>query len=125
MIEQITSALAAFLASAHAVAIFLGLVIAWFGTQWLKFRLPLPAACGVMRRWIVRLASFPLGFVPTFLLWPGSIRERALWAVAVAFAAPTAYRLATAVLYRYWPELESRLSLDPYRDDEQGTSDAD
>lgn len=118
MIDSIFSTLNTLLGSPHAVAIFLGLVISWFGTQWVKFRLPLPAPWSVRRRWMVRLASLPLGFMPTFLLWPGALRERALWGLAVAFAAPTAYRLATAVLYRLWPDLEKRLSSDPYRDDE-------
>lgn len=118
MINSILSSLSALLASPHAVAIFLGLIISWFGTQWLKFRLPLPDEWNVRRRWMVRLASLPLGFMPTFLLWPGLVRERALWALGVAFAAPTVYRLVTAILYRIWPDLENRLSVDPYRDDD-------
>lgn len=118
MIESILTMLSTLLASPHAVAIFLGLIISWFGTQWMKFRLPLPPVWSARRRWMVRLASLPLGFVPTFLMWPGVRHERAMWALGVAFAAPTVYRLVTAVLYRFWPDLETRLSADPYRDED-------
>lgn len=120
MIDSILTALSSLLASPHAVAIFLGLIISWFGTQWLKFRLPLPPTWNMRRRWMVRLASLPLGFLPTFLLWPGLPRERAMWALGVGFAAPTAYRLVTAVLYRFWPDLERRLSVVPRQGDDLG-----
>ena len=111
MIDSILNAFTALLANPRAVAVFLGLVIAWGGTQFLKFQLGLPS------RWTIRVVSLLLGFVPTFIMWPGMLEERVLWALGVAVSAPFVYRLLTwGFLYRFWPELENRLSADPYRD---------
>lgn len=111
MFDSILATLTSLLQNAHATSIFLGLVIAWGGTQFIKFQLGLP------NRWTIRVVSLLLGFFPTFFMWPGVLRERVIWALCVALSAPFVYRLITwGFLYRFWPELENRLSADPYRD---------
>lgn len=108
MLQSILDGITAVFSNDTAVSIIFGLVISLAGTQFLKFRIPVPQSLRDEYVWFIRLVSLPLGFFPTFYTWPGKNR---LWvALTVSLAAPFVYKLAVAVLYWKWPTLEARLS---------------
>lgn len=111
VLQSILDMLTALLANEAAVSIVFGVVISLAGTQYLKFRVPMPAAWQDEYRWIVRLISLPLGFFPTYFSWP--TQHRFLVALTVGLIAPYIYKLAVAIVYWKWPELEHKLSAQP------------
>lgn len=115
-LNGITAYITALLANRPALAILIGLTFSLGLTQWLKFVLlrthwlPDPSV------WIIKAIAMPVGALATFLALPPTMEwiVRLLVGVATGALAPYAYRLITAVLYRFWPDLEARLSVDPY-----------
>jgi len=115
-LDNLLTAIDTALQHGAALSILLGLAIALAGTQWLKFVLLRTSWLPDPRRWIVKTLSLPLGAVTTYTTWPGG-QDRGVQvsiALAVGLLAPYVYMLATAILYRIWPDLERRLSADPY-----------
>jgi hypothetical protein len=103
----------AWLAIAQVRAILIGLVIAWAGTQFFKSAPWLAAKPDRARRWWIRAGAFALGFLPTFLLWPSTRLEAAVYASAVGLAAPFVYAIGARVLYHFFPWLEPKMSSAP------------
>jgi len=118
MLQAILDTLNAAVANPYFVALGLSLVISLAGTQWLKFRLVVPVRYASYHRWWVRVISLPLGFVPTFLLWPGTPAEAAMWGLAAAFSGPFVYKVFMSTLYKFFPHLEDKTSANPWRLDE-------
>ena len=119
-LTDITAYLTALLNNRPALAIVIGLVFSLAVTQWLKFVLLRTHWLPDPKKWIVRAIALPVGAAATFVAFPESIEleVRALVSVCVGAAAPYVYQLVTAVLYRLWPQIEPRLSADPYGDRE-------
>jgi hypothetical protein len=118
-LREITAYLEALLQNRPVLAIAVGLVFALAMTQWLKFVLLRTHWLPDPKRWIVQALAMPLGASATFVVFPAKDAElavRIIVALAVGAAAPYVYRLVTAILYRLWPQLEARLSADPYGD---------
>lgn len=111
ILRSILEGLQTLLGNDSAMSIIFGLVISLGGTQYLKFRIPVPGPLQDEYRWFVRAISLPLGFFPVYFTWP--LSHRLYVALSVALTAPTIYRLATALLYWKWPALEQRLSVKP------------
>ena len=116
--NELLTAIDAALAHGAALSILLGLALALAGSQWLKFVLLNTHWLPDPKRWIIKAMALPLGAVTTYVTWPGSEDRGVQMAVAlmVGLVAPYFYQLATALLYRLWPGLEERLSVDPYGD---------
>lgn len=111
MLNGILNGLVALFGNAMAVSILFGLAISLAGTQWLKFRVPMRESWQDEYKWFVRLIAFPLGFFPTYYTWPA---EHKVWvALTVALTSPVLYKIAVAVLYWKWPQLEAKLSAQP------------
>lgn len=119
IINAITAYIEGFATHRIALAVLIGLAVSLAGTQWLKFvflrvaRLPNPTVLGI------RAMALPLGAAATFVVLPHEMEwiVRAMIGLMVGLVAPYVYRLITAVLYRLWPDLEQRLSVDPYGDE--------
>lgn len=116
LIETITSYVSALLANRPALAVIIGLVFSLAFTQWLKFVLLHVDWLPDPKRWIVRAVALPIGAVATYVAFPdGTPTEvRALVGVAVGAVAPYVYQVATAIIGRFFPEVQARLSVDPY-----------
>jgi hypothetical protein len=111
LLKRVLDAMALLLSNAPAMSVLFGLIVSVAGTQYLKFRIPVPAPLQDEYRWFVRMLSLPLGFVPVFCTWPSP--NRAWVALCVGLGAPTIYKVAVAILYWKWPALEARLSARP------------
>jgi hypothetical protein len=97
-----------------AYSVLVGWVIAIGLTQWIK-QLPWTSN----NKWIIRLTALPFGFLTTYSLWPigpyfGAVRI--FTALAVGVSSPWIYQLVTAVLYKFWPHLEEKLSAAPVKE---------
>lgn len=117
-LNGITAYLSALLTNRPALAIVVGLIVSLAFTQWVKFVLLHTPWLPDPRRWIVQAIALPIGAAATYVTLPDSIEWhiRGLVGLSVGAAAPYVYRVVTAVLYRLWPQLEQRLSVDPYGD---------
>ncbi len=106
-LNNILTAIDTALQHGAALSIILGLLVAIFGTQYVK-RLPVFPS----NRWLIRALALPLGFVTTFATWPieGFSAVRLFLALAVGLSAPPIYQGVTLLLYWKWPQLEKRLS---------------
>lgn len=100
------------------LAVVIGLVFALAVTQWLKFVLVKTKWLPDPEVWILKATALPLGAVPTIMVLPTDIElvVRILLGVVVGASAPYVYKVTTAILYRVWPQLEQRLSVNPYQD---------
>lgn len=118
ILNGITAYLGALLANRPVLAIVLGLAFSLGLTQWLKFVLLHTRWLPDPQVWIIKAIAMPIGALTTFLALPPETAPllRLLIGVGTGVSAPYVYRLITAVLYRLWPELEARLSVDPYAD---------
>lgn len=114
----LTDWLTALLSNRPALAVVLGLISSLALTQWAKFVLLHTDWLPDPQRWIVRAIALPVGATATYLTLPDTTEPavRVLIGLAVGAAAPYVYQVVTAVLYRLWPSLEARLSVDPYGD---------
>ncbi len=114
----VTAWLSALLANRPALAIVIGLVFSLAVTQWLKFVLLHTAWLPDPKKWIIRAIALPIGAAATVIALPADFEwvVRILIGIGVGAVAPYVYRIVTAVLYRIWPQLEPRLSVDPYCD---------
>jgi hypothetical protein len=111
VLDAMFNVLTAFLSNEAAMSIVFGVVISLAGTQFLKFRVPVPRPLRDEYQWFVRLVSLPLGFFPTYFTWP--FANRGWIALCVGLTGPVIYKVFVAVLYWKWPELEKRLSAAP------------
>jgi hypothetical protein len=120
LVNEITAYLTALLNNRLVLAIVVGLVFALALTQWFKFVLLRTTWLPDPQKWIVRAIALPLGALACFLTLPEDmpLKVRVIVALAIGAAAPYVYQLATAVLYRGRPQLEARMSADPYRESE-------
>lgn len=115
-VRSILDSLVMLLGNEAALSILFGLVISLGGTQYLKFRVPMPTDWRDEYRWFVRLMSLPLGFFPTYFTWPQ--QHRVIVALTVALGAPILYKIVVAAVYWKWPDLEAKLSARPKDGDE-------
>lgn len=121
-LTDLTAWLSALLDNRPALAVVVGLVFSLAVTQWAKFVLLHTHWLPDPKRWIVRAIAMPLGALATWATLPDAMphRIRILVGVTVGAAAPYVYQLGTALLYRLWPQLEARLSADPYGERDGG-----
>jgi len=116
-----------FLKQAHLVSIFLGLVLSFGVTQWVKSAIRLryhkraadpqdrmtEEESIARHRLVVRTVACLTGLIATFLTWPdGSVQYRIVWALTVGFASPTIYWIVLRIAARRWPDLAAAVSSD-------------
>lgn len=110
MFDSILKAIESALQHGASLSVFLGLVVAIGGTQYVKRLDAFPS-----RKWVIRALALPLGFATTYFTWP--IHEltavRFFLALAVGVSAPLIYQGVTLALYWKWPHLEKKLSAAP------------
>ncbi|HEU4601562.1 MAG TPA: hypothetical protein VFS24_06325 [Steroidobacteraceae bacterium] len=111
LLTDFFAALNALLGNSAALSIVFGLVISLAGTQYLKFRVPMPKPLRDEYRWFVRLMSLPLGFFPVYFTWP--LEDRLWVALSVGLGAPFLYKVVMAAIYWKWPWLEQHVSAKP------------
>ena len=110
MFDSILQAFDTLLQHGFALSVAVGLVVSIAGTQYVK-RLPWTTS----NRWLIRAIALPLGFLPTYFMWPVHqfTAIRFFIALAVGLAAPLIYQGVTLALYYKWPQLEKHLSAEP------------
>lgn len=110
ILNSILEGIEAALQHGAALSILLGLIVAIAGTQYVKRLEAFPS-----HKWAIRGLALPLGFCATYFTWP--VHElnavRIFLALAVGLSAPLVYQGGVFLLYKRWPELESRLSAQP------------
>jgi len=111
LLHTILDRVAMLWANEAARSLLFGLVVAIAGTQWLKFRIPVPADLQDEYVWFIRIVSLPLGFAPVYFTWP--LAYRGWVALCVGLTVPWVYKLAVKLLYWKWPQLEAHLSAQP------------
>jgi hypothetical protein len=117
-LKDLPGFLTAVLDNRFAPAIIVGLIFALALTQWIKFVLLRVNWLPDPRRWIIRAIALPIGALATYVTLPASVETvlRVMVSLSVGAIAPYAYEVITAVLVKFWPALEARLSVDPYGD---------
>jgi len=93
-----------------ALSILLGLLVAIFGTQYVKRLEAFPS-----KKWAIRALALPLGFVATFFTWPVHQISalRIFISLAVGLAAPVVYSAVISLIAIKWPEFAKRMSANP------------
>ena len=97
-------------------AIALGVICQVFGTQKIKFWLPIYWS-DFKRSRCIEVLSIILGFIPTFVYychlhhWDTNAMNTAFWlSILVVLSGTFLYRIGVAVLYNRYPHLEESLS---------------
>lgn len=104
--------------------ITVGLLISWFGTQYIKFQYDINTPDADHKR-KVRRTAFLLGAIPAFILWPthawDQLAKVALYAILVGLASPTVYMAVIKTITHFFPWIDSKVSARPVvRYDAQG-----
>lgn len=109
LLDKITAAILNLIAHREVLAIALGLVISLCGTQMVKVQFP-----DKLNRLRVNLLAVPLGFIPTYLIFPEAYgyELRVTFALAVGVSAPYVYKIAMWAIGKANPELAARFSAD-------------
>lgn len=91
-----------------------GWAVSAFGTQWLKFMLPLRWEHPLRAR-MAALIAFLLGFVTTYMLLPS--RGGVVLGIVVGVASPTAYAGTVRLIGYFFPKVRAALSADVRKGD--------
>lgn len=92
--------------SVEGLAVAAGLLASWGGTQAAKKHWRFDGRKAVV-------TALVLGFIPTYLIWPGWDGVPFAVALVVGLIAPGAYKVAIALVRSRWPDVAAALSGDP------------
>lgn len=108
-LDKATQAILSLIAHREVLAIALGILISLGGTQMVKMQFS-----DHLTRLRVTMLAFPLGFVPTFLIFPAQYgwQLRAMFGAAVGVCAPYIYKVAVWAIEKKWPNAANRISAD-------------
>ena len=110
MLEWFDHVLAALDSHPVVVAWAVAWVAALVGTQTIKeFIIPTHWPAARVKR-VVQLAAISIAAIVAFILWPAGTRHRALLALIVGMAAPSAYTFIKACIEVRFPELADAMS---------------
>lgn len=106
-LNKFTEALKVLLAFREAFALIAGTIIAIFGTQIAKFQIT-----NMLNRRRILLCTIPLGFLPTYIIWPPEYgwEIRAVMGVLVGVTAPAVYKVCIWLIALKWPNFAARRS---------------